>query len=135
MRRFSIKSDVTNWVVFDEADEMKCVVFAHHDYSLIRDAVEVFRSTAGGLNLDCVAQSWLVRFARIAHLEPRALARNIWGRDSDEARDLVWKLEKYAKRKAVAMRERERGDIAVATALEASCTRIYDSLPDWARSW
>lgn len=134
-QRFHIDEDVLGWVVVDHANDPPEVVFQSAQYVTAKTALYVFEETAGGVNLDGETPRWLQLFATIAHQAPRELARNIWGRTDDEARDLMWRLETYAAKKAAAMRAREEGNIVVALALESACDRVYQELPEWARCW
>ena len=84
-------------------------------------------------NLDCLQPEELMAFW--AHHQRGAAWQELFPEGGEGTRKATNDLANYASNKSAAMGCRLRGDIAQALMYEAICDRIYNELPDWARSW
>ena len=69
---------------------------------------------------------------------PLELAANLDSMTPAELREysrVMHDLSQYARYKAIAIDERKAGNIQAALTFENGCQYVYDTLPQWAKSW
>lgn len=84
-------------------------------------------------NLDCLQPAELRAFC--AHHQRGAAWQELFPEGGEGSLKATNALANYAANKAEAIELRREGDIRLALMYEAFCDRIYNELPDWARSW
>lgn len=91
----------------------------------------------GAPNLDSMSVEELRAFANdIGNgVRPIAAARRMFPGRGEGAVNATKSLRNYAMNKLTAMTLRAEGKVEEARKYEEICDRIYNSLPDWARSW